>query len=792
MQTLGGIMAWSEYRSWLKEHWKALVVILIIGLLPFLSVIFSGHILFASDQIGAPAWKFYFDALRHGEIPLWNPYGLAGMPTFDAMFGDASFPPFIVLGLLLPVSQVVTWDFILHVLVAGFGAFILTQRYFRLNTWLATALAVAYMFNTNFISDIHSGHTAKFFIMAWLPLSIYFLLRVLGPVAARRHLVGLALTIALFISTSHLQFTYYVLMGYFLIWLYFLFPPLRQRNWVEVGKLALRFWVPILLGIGLVFFIFYPPLKYTKEFGIRGSGANTTFEHAASWSLHPEEAAALVVPEFAGLNENYWGRNPFKLNSEYPGLLVWFLGLLGLFAFRNRWYWFWGSVGLLSILYGLGAHTPLFRVVYEIVPGVKNFRAPSMILFWLATALLLMSAETLRRLSEGIEKWPETARAKAMKRFYLVGFGAAGLAALCGLMPDTVFSIWDSVFDASQIPNIARQAMDKTPFAIGALRTGALLAILTWGAGAFLLKTRRPALFGWLALTVTVVDLYWVNANFISGYDPSRVLPHEEAIDVLKADTSRFRVLGIGQAYDRWFMQYHGIETVDGWTDNEMRTYRTYRGNDYQTNPNLMAGLKENPDGSVSGSPFLDLLNVKYLAYRLPNDPGLKLARNNSALPRAFFVPAWQALSDSDALLKMKEPGFNPRRLAYVSGVGLSSGGNLSDTSDLAHIGELKHSYNQQVYRVETAAPGIFIVSGMWFPNWKVKLDGMPVPLLRTDYAFRGVQLTAGKHTVAFHYRSPWLRTGLWVAVLSLLALVSSSFLLFPKRRNTTTSAAAT
>ena len=264
MNTIASNDKQETWKTWLGSNWIPLLVVVVLGLLPFMSILLSGQILFASDQQGAPSWNWYFTALRHGEFPLWSPYGFGGMPTLDAMFGDALYPFFVLIGILVPVTHLVTYNFVFHTLVAGVSAYILSQRYFRLDRWLATPLAVAYMLNTNFISHIYSGHTAKFFIIAWLPLSLFFLLRTLGPRASWRHILGLSLTVSLFILTSHLQFTYYVLMGYFLVWLYFLVPALRNKRFGESGSLLLRFWVPVLLGLGLAFFIFYPPLKYNK------------------------------------------------------------------------------------------------------------------------------------------------------------------------------------------------------------------------------------------------------------------------------------------------------------------------------------------------------------------------------------------------------------------------------------------------------------------------------------------------------------------------------------------------
>lgn len=759
-------------RSWLKANWIPLLVISFIGLLPFLPTLLSGKLIFANDQVGSPALKWYFDPLRHGHFSMWVPYVLGGMPTFDSSAGDATYFPFMLLGLLLPAASVITWSFMLHLVLRGLFGYFLLQRYFRLDKWLAAPLSISYMLATDYISHIAAGHTGKFYVMSWLPLALYFLLRSMGPTRSWKHFLGLSLVIAVFIMTSHLQFTYFALMGFFLIWLYFMFPALRSRRLAEAGGLTLRFWVPILLGLGIAFFNLYPPMKYTKEFGIRGSAAKTTYEHATSWSMNPEETASLIVPEFTGLNQNYWGRNLFKLNSEYPGLLIWFLGLLGLFAFRGRWFWSWASLGILVIIYALGANTPFFKLFYEFIPGIKNFRAPSMVMFWLVTSLVMMSAETIRRLTvQGQETISEPSRKKILKGLYIGGFSVAGFFALCGLAPDTVFSIWNGLVDGSEL-HLANQARATAPFAIGALRAAILTAVLTWAVAAFLLKSRQIVTFGLIALAVTVVDTYWVNSNFIRGYNVEEVLLHDPAINVIKADTSRFRLLGMPGSWEKWHPMYYEFETVDSWTDNEMKQYRRYRGDDYMQNPNLMAGLRQNPDGSVSGSNFLDLLNVKYIAFRT-EDNVLRLALNSSMLPRTFFVPHWEVVSDSEALWNMKAPGFNPRSIAYVTGKDIASGGSPSDSnSPLITGSEKSFQNNYRSYVVDAPSEGVFIASDMWFPFWQVRVDGVRAPLLRTDFAFQGVLLKPGRHEVSFSYHSEWIRKGFIFSLFSILGLL--------------------
>jgi hypothetical protein len=807
-----------EKKQWLAHHWMALLAIVVLGLLPFLSFFASGEALYASDQHGAPSWKFYFEALRHGTIPLWHPYGLGGMPTFDAGFGDGAYPLFLLIGILMPIKTFISYCFILHVVIAGLGAYYLVNRFFGLTRMLSLALATAYMLNTNFISHIHAGHTGKFYIMAWLPLSLYFLLRSLQSTAKVRHSLGLALSVSWLLLTFHPQFMYFILMGYFLAWAFKTWLLLKAKRPALAALTAARFWGPILLGIGMVFFLFYPQTQWTKFYGVRGSGEKTTYEHATSWSMHPEETASLVVPEFTGLNERYWGRNPFKLNSEYPGLSVWFLGILGLVLFRrekDKWFWLWGGVALLAIIFGLGAHTPLFRFFYAFIPGIKNFRAPSMMLFWLATALLLMSADALSRLTQANKPIPDAKRKAWSKRLMQVGFGIAGAFVLFGLWPDGAYGIWDTVFGGEPFQNLANRVNGHSAFALGILRTGVLLGVLVFAARKWLLQETAPVQFGLALLLVTCVDLYWVGSNFIRTYDSTAAFSPNPTIDRLKTDTTQYRVFGIPGAYDRLTMQYNLIETTDGFTDNEYRLYREFRGEDYQRNPNFLAGLKQNPDGTVSGSVFLDMLNVKYLAYRLQNDPGLHVAPNTSALPRAWFVTSWSQERDAAALDLMKQPGFNPRTLAYVSdssrldplpasmaaqvAVAPSalppSPASPPDsaaapprpspdsaaapakapepvTAAMATITMKSKDYNRSAWSVNAPVQGILVFSELWFPHWRAQVDGKDVPSLRVDYAFRGVALTPGDHEVTWKYHSPWIAFGFKVGLLSLAGLI--------------------
>ena len=121
--------------------------------------------------------------------------------------------------------------------------------------------------------------------------------------------------------------------------------------------------------------VLLPMYRYLRDDSPR-AGPGRGFEYAASWSLHAEEALSFFVPEFSGTDvqsETYWGKNPFKHNSEYGGALVFVLGIaavVGLKGDRRRWGL--AAMAPLRSCYALGAGTPVFRVLYTVFPGSRT------------------------------------------------------------------------------------------------------------------------------------------------------------------------------------------------------------------------------------------------------------------------------------------------------------------------------------------------------------------------------------------------------------------------------------
>lgn len=62
---------------------------------------------------------------------------------------------------------------------------------------------------------------------------------------------------------------------------------------------------------------------------------------------------------------------------------------------------------------------------------------------------------------------------------------------------------------------------------------------------------------------------------------------------------------------------------------------------------------------------------------------------------------------------------------------------------------------------------GLLVLAESFYPAWEARVEGKRVPILRTNWLFRGVQVPAGKHRVLFQWNSVVFNLGLLISLLS-------------------------
>jgi hypothetical protein len=123
-------------------------------------------------------------------------------------------------------------------------------------------------------------------------------------------------------------------------------------------------------------------------------------------------------------------------------------------------------------------------------------------------------------------------------------------------------------------------------------------------------------------------------------------------------------------------------------------------------------------------------------------------------LPRVSLFSKWSVLTNDDsALARLRDPAFDPHSevvLAQSPGSPLPGTGTPPGTATITQ-------YLAKQIRVQTqsATPGILILNDRWHPDWKARLDGRSLPLLRANFIMKAVEVPAGSHELEFRFEPP-------------------------------------
>src|SRR4029453_3031501 len=113
---------------------------------------------------------------------------------------------------------------------------------------------------------------------------------------------------------------------------------------------------------------------------------------------------------------------------------------------------------------------------------------------------------------------------------------------------------------------------------------------------------------------------------------------------------------------------------------------------------------------------------------------------NTRALPRAYVPGRVEPVVDGTRrLMLLARDDFDPGRVAYVE-----RPIQLPDAIDgSAKI--VEETPTRVVASAEMRTPGLLVLADLWDAGWRVHDDRAELPILRTNHALRGVQLTAGQ-----------------------------------------------
>jgi len=731
-----------------------------------------GHNLIGIDFIEfyLPMKKFLYDELRlHQAIPYWNPFIFGGMP-YLAHFESTVFYPLGFLFWLLPPEKAYGYTMALHLFLGGFFMYLLMRSFAagRIGAFVSSAVFTC---NGYVMAILYLGHMSPIQSTIWLPLILYFLNRSLS---SREFLFSASVAGVLWgvqILAGAPQDAFYT----FLASVLFLICSVSSgypagKPLLKLASIALLLFS---LGSGLSAVQILPAFELIKE-SVRASLA--TYEMVTMGSYPLQGVITLLLPQFFGsyADGTVWvGNVPWSIPQQtlYTGILP--LVLLGFVSLRSngpkRFAIFGGLTAVLSLVLAFGHHTPLYKLAY-LLPGFDRFRAPSKIMVLWGFSIALLAGLGMDGLLRYVKE-------KHTRRLVLLLSLVISLIVL-----DLIFRADRSLilrfFSPFVLPSaIPGKMAEATGIVASEFHRLTLLSSLILLLILLMRRNLLPVSVGAASLcALLLVDL---------GYVHGKAVRHDNAIyqtmdrikqsldDSLGQDKTPYRVGSFKNRLGANLEMVLGYQTVGGFTALFPSRYYEYM-NAYSEN-RLPEGWVNLFYGTTRNAVLMDLLNVKYEISHTTHSYALR----ESFLPRTFMVANYQILDRDDILDFMTGPSFDPRKTLVFEKNGLTESPPRypARQSDASGVSDLTlYRPDAMVIETRTNEPGYLFVSEIFYPGWKVLVDGHPQRILRGNYLFRVIELPAGKHRVEMSFDSFPIRLGMAVSALAMFLFLGFVF----------------
>jgi len=731
-------------------------------------------------------------ALWRGEIPLWDPHQIAGLPFLATLQGGVLYPP-NALYALLPTGIAMGLLGFFHLVLAGVFTYALCRELG--NSPAGAGLGgVAFMLGGSTLFALY--HPNAINSLPWLPLALACAARLartgdlrlalaLGASLGLQFLAGRDYT---FVMTAHA-------VAVFALW------QAAWMLWDGRGlRAAARHLGALALAAAVAAGLAAPQWLPTLELAARSTRMLTGPEGASLEIFGP------LSPSFFLANLVNPVRGPIR--REYAGWipLLCFAACFRLWG-RDRVAVFASALAVLAVLLCFGSQTPLYAV-YRALPLGSVFRLPDRFMTLLSLAVALGAARGFDRLL------PSPAPPARLRALAPALAAAAVLAAALGWVLASGWLarglaaadhpwgwFWMYGLSSAHFDGVGRAGIHLAAAA-------AVLALAAWRAGRRGGRVARAAV-----VVLATADLAFA---FESPFlHPAREAApayagrdcYARAAEVLGSD-GRHLSLSLPDSYALKDKdgELHGTFSATHYDPLVTRRHALYfaalqAGGTprvaspwNQTSP-FMGFLTAVP--TPERQRLLDLLGVRAVLLdarpagrppavqallagfdlaarcRVPTAQGsapVEIHANPRALPRVFLVGGLAvAAGPEDALRQLLAPDFDPRRSVVVEADGGLRAVPAKD--DLPGDARITAYENERVLvHAEAAAPSWLVLTDSFDPDWTATRNGEPVEILPADGLFRAVPLPPGVWEVEFRYRPRAFRIGAAIGAASLLS----------------------
>jgi hypothetical protein len=308
---------------------------------------------------------------------------------------------------------------------------------------------------------------------------------------------------------------------------------------------------------------------------------------------------------------------------------------------------------------------------------------------------------------------------------------------------------------------------------------GVLAMVATAIVGTMILGRRGPRPRAAVAALVALVMFEGIYNDFTPKPRSWDIYAHPPPyLRLIRKDAPFGRILGFGVPVPNVNSAFRVFGLNSLMTFTPPRLYDLYRR--YTASPAL--AFLTAPQ-QIPPDPVLDRANLQFFGMyavvpgdvKRAEDRGLTKRYDDGFIavyerrgdPRFLFSSDYRVVSTTDALTAIGTAA--PREVIVETPPAVPRSPNLP--TDPAVTLE-RYGLNRVRLIVEAPRPGLLYASETFFDGWSATVNGAPARTLPANYAFRAVEVNAGRSVVEFAYWPPGLTAGLAISLAALLCVL--------------------
>jgi len=471
----------------------------------------------------------------------------------------------------------------------------------------------------------------------------------------------------------------------------------------------------------------------------------------------------------------------------------------------------------ITLILAFGKYSPLFSILYKILPGFDTFRGNakflSVTIIWLALGA-----------GKGLDLFTQELKSLEFNKIirkYLYIILAITLLTMAiwfiifGVFSKNVPDFWTKFVEKSlsskdrysQNSFTAEQFLSSFQNArLGGWKALIFLSLtvllMIWTTHTKLNK--KKYIFCSLLILIIFFDLYGFAKRYAKCFDSADLLPTKGVVEYIqKQDINKIcRVMPLSTKGLNDFMIY-GIDSISGNHPNNLERFSNY----FNRASHIPVDKPQTVTSFQGYNEWFTMANVGYVFLR-KNDRsvrigvdeilkgGFSLAYEDESCflleSKLTFPRVWlsynirSAKDEKEAFLMLDDKNFDPYKYAIVEGLPLEKEIRISNEQDkqfkeLRRL-EISRYYldNQQEGKyiqddgsidlyVEIPTRALLILNEIYYPGWSALVDNQQVKIYPVNYIQKGIILEQGKHNVTFKFNSSFLSIGCIFSTLGTL-----------------------